>query len=110
MSALLGETGVIDDDHPVRSGKDLRHTGAVLPQHRCGVPRALTDELVEPLDITTRNPLAEGLGGLALAVEQQSMEIDASLTKLVAPWKQPTEAPGIVLQAFENVRVEFRGE
>src|SRR5206468_2227368 len=90
--ALLGEAGVVDDEDALGRGEGRGHGRAVSLPDGLLVPGALAEELleglVEVLDLQAgrEGDLAgEGLDALAVAVEEQALEVDAGVGGLAGP-------------------------
>ncbi len=81
-AALLGKAGVVDDDDARPVDEPALHQVAVRPQDRLFVPGAVRDELLQRLHGVAMpawhaHSLCQGLDALALAVEQQPLQVDA---------------------------------
>ena len=101
---------------PVGRGEGLGHGRAVALPDGLLVPGALADELleglVEVLDVQAgrEGDLAgERLDALALAVEDQALEVDAGVLGLAGPVEVVAEAGGVIAEPVEDFGCEFGG-
>ena len=115
MLALLGETGVVDDENALRALEGLGHAGPVAAQDGLLVPGALIDELLQGLfGVLTGQALGQGnaagqrFDALALPVEQQSLQIDASPAGGLGLREIRGKQRGVVAEAAKHSRIEFR--
>ena len=113
MTAFLRKASVVDDDHSSHIGQRRRQEPPIGAQHRLLVPWTLIDELLQCLHgvaVPTRHvyPLCQWLDTLALAIQHQSLQVDAGP---VAADDQPEvghELGGVLVQSCENLRIQFR--
>src|SRR4051812_10035521 len=112
---LLGEAGIVDDEDALGTGEGPGQVLAVGSQDLLFVPGALVEELLEGLlgvlDLQVGrqgDALGHRLDALALAVEEQSLEIDGAPPGLPWPGELISEEVGIVLEAVQDIGGEFR--
>ena len=115
MAALLGEGHVVDHEDPLRAGERPSHARAVAAQDLVLVPRALVDERLQGLfrifagqALGQQDPAGERLDALALAVEQESVQVDAGPAGRLGLGEVLGEQRGVISEAVEDSGVEFR--
>ena len=84
VCARLGEGDIVEEEQALGAGEGLGQVSAVAFENALVIPGARVDELLEGLlGIGAGEPLGEldaageGLDGLALAIEQESLEVHA---------------------------------
>jgi hypothetical protein len=113
---LLGEGHVVDQEHALGAGERPGQRRPVPAQDRSFVPRALVDELLEGLlGVLAGQPGREGdaagqrLDTLAVAVEQEPLEVDAGPGGRLGLGEVVGKQGGVVSEAVEDRRIEIRG-
>src|SRR4029079_14537995 len=101
--------GVVDDEEAGRRGEGLGHDGGVTLPDGLLVPGALADELLQrlvqvlDLEACREGDLAgERLDALAVAVEDQALEVDAGVLGLAGPVEVVAEASGVGVEPVED--------
>jgi hypothetical protein len=113
--ALLGERDVVDEEDAVGGGERLGQAGAVAAEDLAFVPGALVDELLEGLlGVLAGQPLRQGhaagerLDALAVAVEQQPLQVDAGPAGGLGLREVVGKEGGVASQPVKDRRVELR--
>jgi len=114
--ALLGEGDVVEDEEALGAGERAGQERPVAAQDGVVVPGALVDELLQGLvgvgdsqGLGQGDAAGERLDALALAVEQQPLEVDAGPRGGPRPAEVGGEGSGVVGEPAEDLRGEFRG-
>src|SRR5437763_10756985 len=114
--ALLGEAGVVDHEDPGGRGEGPGHGRAVSLPDGPLVPGALADELlqrlVQVLDLQAGRECdlaGERLDTLAVAVEDETLEVDAGVLGLAGPVEVAAESVGVGGEPVEDFGGEFGG-
>ena len=114
VAALLGEGDVVEEEDALGAGEGLSQVGAVAPEDLGLFPGALVDELLQGLlgvlalqTVGQGDAAGERLDALALAVEQQPLQVDAGPQGGLGLREVRGEEGGVVAQAVEGRRVGF---
>ena len=114
--ALLGKAGVVDDEDAFGRGEGLGHGGAVTLAEILVIPEGLVDEVLQSLlgigDIEAggqKNASGEGFDALALAVDQQTVEINVSPVGLSVPVEVGPELSSEIFEPVQDVGRQVRG-
>src|SRR5262249_55867137 len=97
------------------AGEGVGEPGAVAAQDPALVPGALVDELLEGLFGVLAgqargqaDAAGQGLDALALAVEQESLEVDAGPGGRFGLWEIWGESPGVVAEPLQGRQIKGR--
>jgi hypothetical protein len=114
--ALLGEGRVVDDKNALRASKGGGQVRAVAAQDLLLIPRALADKLLQGLvRIGDREVGRQGdarchrLDALAVAIEEQALQVDAGPARRLGLREIVGEHGGIISKPLQDGRFEFRG-
>src|SRR3954452_3859115 len=106
--ALLGESGVVEDEDALGAGEGLRQVWAVALAEPLLVPGALVDELLQGLlGVLDRqiggqdNASGQRLDALAFAVVEQPLEVEGAVGGLGLMTEVLAEELGVLLEACE---------
>jgi hypothetical protein len=111
---LFGEGDVIKEEDGLGVSEGLGQVGAVAAQDLALVPGALIDELLQGLlgvlagqALRQGDAPGEGLDALALAVEQQPLQVDAGPAGRLGLGEVRGEQRRVVAEPVEDGRIEF---
>ena len=112
MATLLGKAGVVDDDHSAGIGKGLCQPPTIMLEHDLLIPRGLVDKSLQCLlgiPTPTRHgyPPRQRLDALALAVHEQTLEINRRPARAGDDAEVTGELGDVVLQPFDNLRIQL---
>ena len=112
VTTFLRKAGVVDDDHSRRIGQRLRQQLPIAAQDRLLVPVALIDEQLQRLlgiAVPARHAdaLTQRLDTLALAVQEQTLEIDLCPIAAGDDPEVGSELGDVLLESLANVRFQL---
>jgi len=112
MATLLGKAGVVDDDHSTGIGKGRCQPPTIMLEHDLLIPRGLVDKSLQCLlgiPTPTRHgyPPRQRLDALALAVNEQTLEINRRPARAGDDAEVTRELGDVVLQPFDNLRIQL---